>query len=131
MVTATTRRRSRCRGSAAATSGQRPFPVMTRQDGARTGSMRKWRTWDCGARGERSEGADNGARARRLRPWRCVQECSIEPYRSEQDDAVACLGERGRWRSVACGQSSEGGLPAVERGGGGGAVLTSRSSFSK
>jgi hypothetical protein len=60
------------------------------------------------------------ARARWLRPWRCARECSIKPYRSKQDGAVARSEERERWRSVACRQSSGGGLPASEHGGGDG-----------
>jgi hypothetical protein len=87
---------SSARGSAAAVSGQRPTPAMNEIDGTRTGSVRRWRTQDCDARGERSgEGAGGGARARRLQPWWRAQERSIEPYHSEQDGVAACSEERG------------------------------------
>jgi hypothetical protein len=87
---------SSARGNAAAVSGQRPTPAMNEIDGTRTGSVRRWRTQDCDARGERSgEGAGGGARARRLQPWWRAQERSIEPYHSEQDGVAACSEERG------------------------------------
>jgi hypothetical protein len=53
--------------------------------------------------------------AERRRPWRPRRrQRSIEPYRSENDGAVACSETRGRWRSVARGQSGGGGSPVAE-----------------
>jgi hypothetical protein len=116
--TATPRRRSGRHDSAAA--GRRPVLTTTGHSGASMGSARGRRTQECDSRGERRSGARvpaGGARARRLRPWWCARECSIEPYRHEQDGDSVITGKQRSGRSLSHGESSVGEAAAALGGG--------------